>query len=235
MVRFIAEQWSAYLTGFATAILVSIAAMSVSIAIGTVGAMARTSGYRIARAVSAAYVAVFRGLPPLLTLYLVYFGLPSWAASADIRLLSEFLEPLGNRIFAAVFAFALVSGAYSTEIMRAAIKAVQEEQTEAAKSIGMSYALAFRRIIAPQAFRIAFPPLSNEYIALLKATSLASVIGVTELMRTAQMAANLTFQHLLAYSVAGAYYAVFVIGLQMASRRVDRSFRRGGQARPSSA
>jgi cystine transport system permease protein len=87
-------------------------------------------------------------------------------------------------------------------------------------------ALAFRRVIAPQAFRIAFPPLSNEYIALLKATSLASVIGVTELMRTAQMAANLTFQHLLSYSMAGLYYAVFVISLQVALQRTDRLFRR---------
>jgi His/Glu/Gln/Arg/opine family amino acid ABC transporter permease subunit len=227
MIRFIAEQWSAYLAGFGTAIFISVIAMGGSIVIGTLGAIGRMSGFRSVRAISSAYVAIFRGLPPLLALYLVYFGLPSWSASAEIGLLSQLLEPLGNRIFAAVFAFTLVSGAYCTEIMRAAIQAVPEEQTEAAQSIGMSYGLAFRRVIAPQAFRIAFPPLGNEYIALLKATSLASVIGVTELMRTAQIAANQTFQHLLAYSMAGIYYAVFVISLQLVLQTISRWTRSG--------
>ena len=232
MIRFIAEQWNAYLAGFGTAIFISAISMVGSVTIGTLGAIGRLSERRSLRAIASAYIAIFRGLPPLLTLYLVYFGLPTWAASAGIDLLTQLLEPLSNRIFAAVFAFTLVSGAYSTEIMRAAIQSVHEEQTQAAKSIGMSYSLAFRRVIAPQAFRIAFPPLSNEYIALLKATSLASVIGVTELMRTAQMAANLTFQPMLAYSMAGIYYALFVIGLQLALRRTDRLFRRTATARP---
>src|SRR5438874_6120595 len=112
MIRFVAEQWSGYLAGFAIAIFISVIAMAGSIVIGTLGALARISGHAGLRGVSAAYIAIFRGLPPLLTLYLVYFGLPSWAASADVRLLSDLLEPLGNRIFAAILAFTLVSGAY---------------------------------------------------------------------------------------------------------------------------
>src|SRR5262249_12990210 len=122
MVQFVTEQWSSYLAGFAIATFISVVAMVASIVIGTFGALAKLSTRGGLRAISGAYTAIFRGLPPLLTLYLVYFGLPSWAASADVRLLSDLLEPLSNRIFAAIFAFTLVSGAYSTEIMRAAIQ-----------------------------------------------------------------------------------------------------------------
>ena len=224
MFTFFAQQWYPYLVGLGVGFMISVRSMAISIVLGTLGALGRRSGSGVVRAIAGAYVAVFRGIPPLLSLYIVYFGLPTWAADADFPIISAFFEPLGNRIFAAVVAFTLASGAYSTEIIRAGIESVHEEQFEAARSIGMSHALAFRRIIAPQAFRIAFPPLSNEYLAVLKATSLASVIGVVELMRTAQIAASLSFEYLVAYSMAGIYYIVFVITLQTVLDHLERRF-----------
>ncbi len=224
MLDFFSRYWFAYLLGLLLAVGISAAAMALSVVIGTVGARGRDSRSRIVRAPVAAYVAVFRAVPPLLTLYLVYFGLPMWAVQADVPLLSAFLEPLNNRILSAVVAFALTSGAFTTEIIRSGIKSVHNDQIEAARSIGMSSGLIFRRVIAPQAFRIAFPPLGSEFIYVLKGTSLASVIGVVELMRTAQLAAGATFQSLTAYGMAGAYYLAFVIMLQVTLGRLEERF-----------
>lgn len=224
MIEFIGRYWHSYLVGLGVALYISVAAMAVSIVIGTLGALGRRSGSGYVRALASGYVAVFRAVPPLLALYIVYFGLPALASDLGTPFLSGLLMPLNNRIVAAVIAFCLVSGAYSTEIIRAGIASVPDEQWEAARSIGMSHALAFRRVVAPQAARIAFPPLGNEYISVLKGTSLASVIGVVELMRSAQLAAGATFQNLLAYSLAGVYYIAFVIVLQTVFNRLERRF-----------
>jgi His/Glu/Gln/Arg/opine family amino acid ABC transporter permease subunit len=224
MIEFIARYWSSYLLGLLVSIGISVAAMTISVTIGTLGARGRGSRFPLVRSAVAVYVAIFRAVPPLVTLFLVYFGLPIWAAKADVPILSELLEPLNNRILSAVLAFALTSGAFTTEIIRSGIKSVHEDQIEAARSMGMSSALIFRRVIAPQAFHIAFPPLGSEYIYVLKGTSLASVIGVVELMRTAQLAAGATFQSLTAYSLAGVYYLIFVVFLQVTLGKLELRF-----------
>jgi His/Glu/Gln/Arg/opine family amino acid ABC transporter permease subunit len=222
MSRFITDYWYVYLKGLGVALVISAIGMLISVALGTLGAFGRRSTRRTIRTLTSIYVAVFRALPPLLTLYLVYFGLPTWAINTSIPAVQGILSPLNDRMVAAIVAFAITSGAYSTEILRAAIDAVPEEHLEAARSIGLSKLMTFRRVIAPQALRIAFPPLSNEFIALLKGTSLASVIGVVELMRAAQLAASSTFENLLAYSMAGVYYVVVVILLQVVLGIIER-------------
>jgi glutamine transport system permease protein len=224
MIGFISRYWDSYLIGLGLAIVISAASMATSIAFGLLLALGRQSDRELIRVLTSGYVAMFRALPPLLTLYFVFFALPTWAANAQIPILSVMLDSFNNRILAAVVAFALTSAAFSSEIIRSAIASVPPQQVEAARSIGMTYGKAFRRVIAPQAFRIAFPPLGSEYIYLLKGTSLASVIGVVELMRTAQIAAGATYYNLLAYAMAGAYYVGFVVVLQvligMAERRL---------------
>lgn len=222
MAEFIAAYTPMYLTGALVGLILTLLAFAGSVAIGLLGALGRISSHPLARTVSGAYVALFRGIPPLVLLYVVYFGLPAWAHQADLPLLEALLAPLDNRLIAATVAFATNSGAYSTEIIRASIQSIHVEQMEAGRSLGMSYALCLRRIILPQAMRVAFPPLGNELIIVLKGTSLASVIGVTELMRSAQIAASATFQNLLAYSYAAVFYVVFVILLQSAIRLVER-------------
>ncbi len=214
MLQFARDYLPLYFQGTLVAIAVTALSMLLSVAIGLAAALGRLSGSRAARSIVSAYVAFFRGIPPLVLLYVVYFGLPSWAEQMGIRPLAAFLAPLNNRVLSAVIAFGVNSGAYSTEIIRSAIASIPHEQMEAAQSLGMSYWLAMRRIIVPQSARVAFPPLGNEFIAVLKGTSLASVIGVTELMRDAQLVAAATFQNLMAYSLAGVYYVVLVIMLQ---------------------
>jgi polar amino acid transport system permease protein len=204
-----------YLSGAGVGIALTLVAMIGSVAIGIVGALARVSRHSVPRAIATVYVAVFRGVPPLVLLYIFYFGLPTWAQEMQIGWLISLLAPLNNRLFAATLAFAINSGAYSTEIVRASINSIESDQFEAARSLGMSYVLSLRRIILPQALRIAFPPLGNEFIIVLKGTSLASVIGVTELMRSAQQAAAATFENLTAYSFAAMFYIVLVAVLQI--------------------
>jgi His/Glu/Gln/Arg/opine family amino acid ABC transporter permease subunit len=202
----------------------TVVSMAASVGIGLAGALGRLSESRVIRAFVSAYVALFRGIPPLVLLYVVYFGLPGWAQDLNIRPLVSFLTPLNNRVFAAVVAFAINSGAYSTEIIRSAIRSIPAEQMEAAESLGMSYWLAMRRIILPQSARVAFPPLGNEFITVLKGTSLASVIGVTELMRNAQLAAASTFKNLTAYTLAAFFYVVMVVVLQTIVSSFERRF-----------
>ncbi len=234
MLAFISRYWDSYLIGLALSVVMSAASMSISISLGLLLALGRHSSSALVHAFAGGYVAVFRALPALLTLYFVFFALPTWAAYAQIPVLSFVLDSLNNRILAAVVAFALTSAAFAAEIIRSGIESVPPQQLEAARSIGMSYTMAFRRIIAPQAFRVAFPPLGSEYIYVLKGTSLASVIGVVELMRTAQIAAGATFHNLLAYAMAGAYYVAFVIVLQVLLAKTENRLP-GRAARPSGA
>ena len=228
-----------YFKGLLVGLGLTVAAMIGALAIGLFVALGRLSRFAVLRWLCGAYVAVFRGAPPLVLLYIVYFGVPAWAAQTDNAVLVAFFSPLDNRLLAATVAFSVNAGAYTAEIIRASIQSVHVEQFEAARSIGMTYPQTMRRIILPQAMRVAFPPFCNEFIIILKGTSLASVIGVTELMRTAQNVASATFLNLEAYVLAGIFYVVTVSLLQGAASilevRMDGSNRPGRGARPQPA
>jgi len=231
LLEFAQTYFPLYLSGAVVGITLTVAGMVGSVAIGVIGALARLSRHSIPRSIATAYVAIFRGVPPLVLLYIFYFGLPAWAQQMQIGWLVAALAPLNNRLLAATLAFAINSGAYSTEIIRASINSIESDQFEAARSLGMSYVLSLRRIILPQALRIAFPPLGNEFIIVLKGTSLASVIGVTELMRTAQQAAAATFENLTAYSFAAVFYVLLVAILQIVIGMLERILARGRRMR----
>ncbi|HEY0210894.1 amino acid ABC transporter permease [Acerihabitans sp.] len=222
MMEFVAAYSPLYLQGVLVGLSLTVFAMAGALVIGLLVALGRLSRRMPVRLFCLAYVTVFRGVPPLVLLYLVYFGLPAWASQAGSPLLISLLSPLDNRLLAATLAFAVNAGAYTAESIRASIISIHSEQMEAARSIGMTYPQAMRRIILPQALRVAFPPLCNEFIIVLKGTSLASVIGVTELMRNAQMIASATFLNLQAYLLAAAFYVVLVILLQVLASAVER-------------
>ncbi|WP_181168021.1 amino acid ABC transporter permease [Mesorhizobium sp. B2-4-19] len=228
MVEFAATYSSLYLKGLMIGLGLTVAAMAGAFLIGLFVALARVSQRRWLRMLGGAYVALFRGIPPLVLLYLVYFGLPAWAAQIGNSFLITLLGPLDNRLLAATLAFSINAGAYTTEIIRASIQALPADQMEAARSVGMTYGLAMRRIVLPQSLRIAFPPLCNEFIVILKGTSLASVIGVTELMRSAQMTAAATFLNLQAYMLAAVFYVAAVILLQALSSLIEVKILDGG-------
>ena len=142
------------------------------------------------------YISAIRGTPLLIQLCVVFYGLPA---------MGIFIDPLP----AGIIGFSLNVGAYGSETVRAAILSVPKGQWEAGASIGMGYLQTFRRIIAPQALRVAVPPLSNSFIGLFKETSLASFVTVTELFRVAQQYANLSYDFLPVYIEVGLVYWLF--------------------------
>ncbi|WP_433714820.1 amino acid ABC transporter permease [Nocardia sp. CA-084685] len=171
-------------------------------------ALARMSPLRLLSAPARFYISIIRGTPLLVQLFIVFYALPQF----DIV-----IDPFP----AAVIAFSLNVGGYAAEVVRAAILSVAEGQWEAAKALGMSYAQELRLIILPQAARIAVPPLSNTLISLVKDTSLASTILVTELLRTAQLAAAPTFDFFALYGVAALYYWVICLILGFGQTRLE--------------
>jgi hypothetical protein len=159
------------------------------------------------------YVGIIRGTPLLVQLSIVFYGLPA---------LGIYIDPIP----AAIIGFSLNTGAYASETIRSAILSVPKGQWEAGFSIGMTYMQTFRRIIAPQAFRVAVPPLSNDFIGLFKNTSLASVVTVTELFRVAQQYANLSYDFLPVYIEAGMVYWCFCMVLFLIQARIEKRFSR---------
>ncbi len=161
------------------------------------------------------YVWVFRGTPLLVQLFVIFYGLPS----AGIYL---------NAFPAALIGFTLNVGAYSSEIIRAVIASVPKGQWEAAYSIGMSWRQALTRTILPQAARIAVPPLSNTFIALVKDTSLAAAITVPELFQAAQRIVAVTYEPLILYIEAALIYLVLSSVLSALQVRLEKRLGRYG-------
>ena len=178
------------------------------LALAVVIALMRLSKVRVVSGLARAYVSVVRGTPLLVQLFLVFYGLPSLGIT---------LDPWP----AAVIAFTVNVAAYASEVVRAAILAVPRGQWEAAATIGMDRATALRRVVLPQAARVAVPPLSNTLISLVKDTSLGATVLYTELFREAQQIAAPTFQFFTLYAMAAAYYWVVCLVLSAAQTRAE--------------
>ena len=211
--------------------LVSIAGLAIGAVFGGLVAWARLSGARVAGAVGEGYAALFRGLPELLVIYFVYFG--------SSALLTNMAHGLGFSGFFGVPSFAagalavgVISGAYQSEVFRGAFLAISRGELEAARAIGMSRWLSFRRIIAPQVLRFALPGLGNLWQVALKDSSLISVTGLVELMRISQVGAASTRQPFTFYAAGGALYlllsSVSDRVFEFAEARATRGLRRPG-------
>lgn len=169
--------------------------------------------HRIILFVVKVYISIIRGTPMLVQISVVFYGLPA---------IGIFIDPIP----AAIIGFSLNIGAYGSETVRAAISSVPKGQWEAGYTIGMTYMQTFRRIIAPQAFRVAVPPLSNTFIGLFKDTSLASIVTVTEMFRVAQQMANMSYDFLPVYIEAGLIYWCFCWLLFLAQARIEKRLER---------
>jgi polar amino acid transport system substrate-binding protein len=189
-------------------VLVSTLAMGVAVALGLVLSVARRYGSGPVRAVAATYVEVFRGTPVLLQLYVLYYGL------APVLPLDAFT--------AAVLGLGLNYAAYESELYRAGLEAVPVGQSEAALALGMSRWLALHRIILPQALRIALPGMANDFIALLKDSSLVSVITVVELTKQMTITAVDVRGWLAPGLVCAALYLALSYPLARLARRLER-------------
>ncbi|RZK96317.1 MAG: ABC transporter permease subunit [Rhodococcus sp. (in: high G+C Gram-positive bacteria)] len=186
----------------------TIISFTIGLVIALLVALARISSIRPLSVVARFYVSIIRGTPLLVQLFIVFYALPQFGVV---------LDPFP----AAVIAFSLNVGGYAAEVIRSAILSIPKGQWEAAQTIGMGYTTTLQRIVLPQAARVAVPPLSNTLISLVKDTSLASTILVTELLRVAQLAAAPTFDFFALYSVAALYYWVICIFLSAVQGRLE--------------
>jgi polar amino acid transport system permease protein len=188
-------------------------------------AILKLSTHKAVRAFCNAYTTFFRGIPDLLSLFIVYFGL-----QALIDRLSKLFGFGGlelNAFVAGVIALAVVMAAYSSEVWVAALKSVPRGQGEAAKSLGLDPRQTFRLVLMPQLLRVALPGLGNIWMVLLKDTSLISTLAVMDLLRAATEASRNTTRPILFYSAAAAVYLVFSIVSGIVQERLERRVNRG--------
>ncbi len=205
------------LAGAVMTVIVTVGAFATSIVLGLLFAGFRTSESRALRVFAQVYVEVFRSVPVLTQLFIIYFGL----ASIGIRL---------SPIPAAFVGFGLNGGAYLTEVFRAGIQAIGRGQTEAAQAIGMTKLMALRIIILPQAIRVVMPALANFAIGLLKETSLASAVAAPELSFNANMLVQETYLSTQIYIVVALLYLGMSLPLSSVSRALERRAARGSRA-----
>lgn len=222
--RFVFQPSSALLGGLAITIYVAVFAQVAGTILGTLSALAGLSRLRLLRGISAVYVWFFRGTPLLVQLFLVYFGTPYLLGGLDLfpRDVSLGFLDLRGAVLAGLVALSINEGAYMSEIVRAGILSVDPGQTEAAKSLGMTYGLTMRRIVLPQALRVIVPPLGNEFNNMFKTTSLMSLIAVEELFRVAQAANSATFKTFEAYLGVALYYLALTTIWSAVQSRIER-------------
>jgi len=180
--------------------------------IGLLLALARVQSSRLLKAPAAVYVEVMRGTPLLVQILFIYFVLPSFGVSIPA-------------FWSGIIALTLNSAAYIAEIFRAGILSIDAGQMEAARSLGMTYAQAMRRIILPQTFRRVVPPLTNEAIALLKDSSLVSIIGLTELARTGQELASRNAAPLTIWPMVAIFYLLLTFPLTRIAEYLERRWK----------
>lgn len=207
---------------------VTFASLLIGAVLGSLVAWAKLSRLTYVKLLGVAYTTVFRGIPELLVIYLIYFG-----GSQAVTQLGKFLGYEGflglPSFMAGALAVGIVSGAYQAEVYRGAYLSVTKGEVEAALAIGMSRLLRFRRIIAPQVLRFALPGLGNVWQLSLKDSALVSVTGLAELMRTSQVAAGSTHDYFLFYCSGGALYLALTAlsnrAFDLAELRVGKTFR----------
>ncbi len=202
----------AFLQGAAVTLRISAVAVSFGLVIGSIFGLFRLSSNVILKGVAGVYVEVIRGTPLLVQLLYIYYGLPQ---------VGIVLPPFT----AAAIALSINSGAYVAEIVRAGIQSIDKGQMEAARSLGMTYLSAMRYIVMPQAFRRVIPPLVNEFITLIKDSSLLTVIGVVELTRTGQRISGSTFNVFHVYTAVAALYFIMTFSLSKLMSYLERRWR----------
>jgi len=205
--------WPLLLAGLTGTIPLALASFAIGLVIALGIALMRISTNPVLSAVARFYVSIIRGTPLLVQLFVIFYGLPE---------IGVLVDPWP----AAILAFSLNVGGYAAEVIRAAILSVPKGQWEAGLTVGESRSTTLRRIILPQAARVSIPPLSNTFISLVKDTSLASLILVTELFRQAQVIAAFTYEFMIIYLEAALIYWLFCLvlstGQSAIERRLDR-------------
>ena len=203
---------------FAALITLSVAiiAQTIGVILGTILALFKLSEKKTLIYIANAYIWVWRGTPPLIQLFLLYFGL----AQLGFRL---------SAIQAGIFGLGCYSAAYMSEIIRAAIISIHADQLTAARSMGFSWIQSMRYIIIPQSIRIILPPFGNEFASMMRTTSLLSVISFEELLRVTRIAINDTYSVMELYAVAATYYLIMYSAWILLQQYLEKLASKGTQ------
>ena len=209
------------LPGAAYTLCLTIAAVGIGILIGLVMALLKMGKNRVLSAIANAYIEVFRGTPLYVQIFLFHYGVASIIATI-----------IGGRfnftvLVTGIVVLALNSGAYVAEIFRAGIQGVDKGQVEAARSLGMTHKQAMQMVILPQAFKMVIPPLGNEFVMLLKDTSLLAAIGLSEIMKRGMIYNSVTFQPFPTFLAVALIYFILTFSLTRLINRYERKLAKG--------
>jgi polar amino acid transport system permease protein len=221
--RYLLEPSNAYLNGLMLTLVLSVVSQSLGTAGGLALALFRISGVALLDHISRFYIWMMRGTPLLVQIVFIYTGLAA-AGIARFHDISLGVISIPGNVQAGIIALSLNEAAYMAEIIRAGIASVDPGQTEAAKSLGMTYGRLMRRIVLPQAARFIVPPLGNEFNSMLKSTTLVSVIGVPELLLTTETLTSATFRVFELYSVVALYYLTLTTVWGFIQGKIEASF-----------
>lgn len=197
---FLSEYWTYFLKGAWLTLQLSFFGVLFGTILGVGIALLRISKIGILRFLASVYIEIIRGTPMLVQIVIIYYGLTNFGIN---------LPPFTS----GVIALTINSAAYMAEVFRAGINAIDKGQTEAARSLGMSHGMALRHIVLPQAFRNMLPAIGNEFIVIIKDSSLVSFIGIADLMYNTQTVYSTTYRTFEALLVAAAVYFVMTFTL----------------------
>jgi polar amino acid transport system permease protein len=220
--------------GLGVTIKITVVSFLSIIVVGVLGGLGRISSNRIVRGIASLYVEVVRGIPLLVWLLYIWFALPQIfqvlgsALAPILPAVGEWLANLRLDPFtAAVIGFTVGYGAYMTEIVRAGIESIPRGQMEAARSLGLSYVQAMRHVILPQAFRVIMPPVSNEFVTLLKDSSLVSVLAVSDLTRRGREFVSRSFLSFETFTMIALVYLLLTLIFTRLARWLEQRMSAG--------
>jgi len=206
-------EWVAGLAkGLPLTLEITFTCIAIGIVLGVLLALARVYGNRLLRLLTGGYIQFFRGTPLLVQLFIVYFGLPNWGIK-----LSAFVS--------GIVALGLNTAAYQAEYFRGAIQSVRGGQMLAARSLGMSLPQAIRHVILPQAFRLVLPSWSNEFILMLKYSSIVFTVTLLDLMGQGKRLASRNFRFFEVFIVVALFYLALVFVVSQVLRLIERRVR----------
>nr|WP_216366793.1 amino acid ABC transporter permease [Halovulum dunhuangense] len=216
--------------GVGVTLFVTAVAFSAACAMGLVLAVASLSRLALLRQGARLYIEVVRGIPILvLLLYVAFVFAPALVAAANAVLEPLGFEPLRTRdlsfLWRAIIALAIGYSAFIAEVFRAGIQSVDRGQIEAAEALGLNRWQRFRLVVLPQALRTILPPLGNDFIAMVKDSSLVSVLGVADVTQLGKVYAAGSFRYFETYNIVAYIYLLMTIGLSLALRRIERRLR----------
>ncbi len=216
---FLPQYYNFFLVGAKNTVLLAFFTVALGVVFGIILALMRISKNKLFNFISTAYVEVIRGTPLMVQIFIIYYGLPAIGINFPTF---PFLGSAGEEFVAGIIALSINSGAYVAEIIRSGIQSVDKGQMEAARSLGMPYYTAMRHIIVPQAFKNILPALGNEFIVVIKESSIVSIIGIHDLMYNANTVRGNTFIPLEPLLVAAVIYFILTFSLSKLLGIVER-------------